>query len=98
MDRSCAPVIGDSGLGLVVRTDSLRPISRPDLQLPRVTLLAAQSLLLSVVDSCTQHGERLGLVLVLGALVLDGNRCSCGYVCDAHGRVGGVDVLPACAT
>jgi hypothetical protein len=44
-----------------------------------------------------QHSESLRLVLALTSLILAGHRNAGGQVHNAHGRVCGVDVLPALA-
>ena len=49
---------------------------------------------LHLVESRAQHVPGLGPVLVLGTLLLARHRDARGDVRDAHGRIGGVDVLP----
>src|SRR5690606_8016238 len=50
-----------------------------------------------VADARGQHGQRLGLVAVLAAVVLALGDDAGGDVRDAHGRIGLVDVLAASA-
>src|SRR5690606_10546430 len=50
---------------------------------------------LVLVEARAQHFPRLGAVLVLRTLGLAGNGDAGGDVGDAHGRIGGVDVLAA---
>ena len=50
---------------------------------------------LDLVEAGLQHLQRLGAVLMLAALLLDGNGDAGGNVGDAHGRIGLVDVLAA---
>src|SRR5690606_25486379 len=49
----------------------------------------------AVVDAGREHGQGLGLVAVLAAVVLALGNDAGGEVRDAHGRVGLVDVLAA---
>src|SRR3546814_10058197 len=91
------------------RTDTLLPyttrfrsgaaafgtVAGADHRLARARLFALGAFAFHFVDAGAQHLHRLRLVLVLGSLVLLRHDDAGGQVGDAHGGVGGVDMLAA---
>lgn len=90
-----AAVVGDSVLLEVVGPDLVASVDGGDLARSgaALALLLLAELLLG--EPGPQDGEGLLLVLVLGALVLDADNDACREVDNAHGGLGGVDVLAA---
>mmetsp|Transcript_12448 Transcript_12448/g.39679 ORF Transcript_12448/g.39679 Transcript_12448/m.39679 type:complete len:254 (+) Transcript_12448:173-934(+) len=89
-------MVGDAVVCKVVGADPLRPAAASR-RAARRPLLGAPLLLLVRLNSRGEHLHRRRAVRVLRALVLreglDAGRC----VREPHGRLGRVDVLPACA-
>src|ERR1035437_8890331 len=95
MERQADAVIAHAILRKVVGADFLAAVARAHHAL---ALRAQCSLLLfelQLVEARTQHALRLGAVLDLRFFVLAGNYQTGGQVGDAHGRIRGVDALPA---
>src|SRR5229473_207667 len=70
VEREADPVVGDSPLRKIIRTDALGAIARSDEGFARCGLLRPLLTQLLVLDACGEHGKRLLLVLVLRARVL----------------------------
>src|SRR5690606_12693501 len=87
-------VIGQAPLREVVGADALRAVARADLQAPSFRTLARGLLALHVVETGAQDLHGAGPVLVL-RLFRRHHHDAGRQVGDAHGRVGGVDVLAA---
>ena len=88
-------MVGQPVLGEVVGPDLLGSLARAD-HAPSQRRLDLGGLgPLAIEEPAAQDGHRLGLVLDLALLVLDGDDDAAGHVGDADGRVGRVDRLPA---
>ena len=91
--RDAHAVVGNPVLRKVVGADLLGARARADLRVPRRRLLGLLPLALRLVEPRAQHAHRLVAVLELRALVLHRHGDARRQVCDADGRVGGVDRL-----
>src|ERR1039457_1359306 len=95
VERQADAVIAHAILREVVGADLLTAVARPHHAL---ALRAQHRLLLfqlQLVQAGTQHSLGLGAILDLRFFVLAGNHQAGGQVGDAHGRIRGVDALPA---
>src|SRR5262249_55988016 len=88
-------VIGDPVLREVVGPDLFGAVARADLRLAAGGFARDLALALGLEDARAQDLHRLRAILDLRALVLAGDDHAGRQVRDAHGRVGGVDVLAA---
>src|SRR6185369_8591140 len=88
-------VIGHAPLGEVVGADTFRTVAGTDLLLAVGGKFGILLLDDVVHDAGLEDLHGLGPVLDLAAFLLAGDYRTGGEVGDAHGRVGGVDVLAA---
>src|SRR5690606_1129424 len=95
VQRQADAVVGHPPLREVVGTDALRTVAAADHRLTRFGFGAVGFVAHLLVKPRAQHLHRLVAVAVLAALVLHRDDDTAGDVGDAHGGIGGVDVLTA---
>src|SRR5690606_6885954 len=88
-------VVGDAVLGKVVGADAFAAIARAHHGLAGRAAAAFVLAQLLFVEPGAEHFQGLGLVLVLAALVLALHDKTGGYMGDANGGFGLVDMLAA---
>ena len=90
-------MVGDASLRKIVGADALGAIARADQRFARGGLLGVLRLNLCVANARHQDSHGFFFVAVLAAVVLAFDHSAGRDVGDAHGGVGFVDVLTACA-
>src|SRR5438132_13836415 len=98
MDREADAMVGDAVIGEVIGANLLRSFTGPDLGAAQIAALLSLASLLLLLQPGPQDGQRLGLVLVLALLVVDGDHHAGGEAGDEQRSVGGGNSPPPLAT
>src|ERR1041385_4535550 len=88
-------MISEPSLRKIVGTNTLAPVAAPDHELARRGDFRALFLLLALEQASAQNLHALGAIFVLRLFILARNHDPGRNMRNAHGRICGIDALPA---
>ena len=97
MQRQIDPMVRHPALREVVGADAFAAVTAADHRFTCLSLCALRLVALFFVNAGAQHLHRFFLVLMLAAAILTSDDDAGRRMGYAHGRVSGVDMLPASA-